>query len=179
MMILLAIHVFVTVLLILIILIQKNDGGSSLFASGGSGNMLSARGVSNLLTKVTWALASVFLANCVLMATIASSDIKKAQTIIENREREEPANGDENSVESNDADNGEEETDNTSNPQKEVHNGSTGKLGSNDKGRNNDRQSGGHGSEHRDAVDGSSSNGNGRQRGRHGSEHRDAGEEGE
>jgi preprotein translocase subunit SecG len=83
--ILLALHIIVTALLIMIILIQKNDGGSSLFASSGSGSLLSARGASNLLTKATWALATIFLVNCVVMAVIASKDIKGRNTIIEHQ----------------------------------------------------------------------------------------------
>lgn len=85
--ILLAIHVLVTVFLILIVLIQKTEGGSSLFASGGSGSLFNARGTSNMLTKTTWILASIFLANCIAMATIDSSKIKASQTIIDKSER--------------------------------------------------------------------------------------------
>jgi preprotein translocase subunit SecG len=82
--ILLFIHILVTVFLIVIVLIQKNDGGSSLFASGGSSSsMFNARGTSNMLTKTTWVLASIFLINCVLMAYLASSNIKKESTIVE------------------------------------------------------------------------------------------------
>ena len=85
--ILLAIHVIITVFLILIVLVQKNEGGSSLFASsGGTGGMFNARGTSNILTKVTWVLASLFLANCVLMASLASSKIKNEQTLIEKKQ---------------------------------------------------------------------------------------------
>ena len=87
--ILLAIHVIITVFLILIVLVQKNEGGSSLFASsGGSGGMFNARGTSNILTKITWVLASLFLANCVLMASLASSKIKNEQTLIESRKQD-------------------------------------------------------------------------------------------
>lgn len=83
--ILLAIHVLVTIFLILIVLIQKNEGGSSLFANSGGNGMFNARGTSNILTKATWVLASVFLVNCVVMATIDSSNIKNSQTIIETK----------------------------------------------------------------------------------------------
>lgn len=85
--ILLAIHVLVTIFLILIVLIQKTEGGSSLFASGGSGNLFNARGTSNMLTKTTWVLASVFLINCIAMAAIDSSHIKNSQTIIDKSDR--------------------------------------------------------------------------------------------
>lgn len=80
--ILLAIHVIVTILLILIVLIQKNEGGSSLFANSGGNSMFNARGTSNILTKATWVLASIFLVNCVIMATIDSSHMRNAETII-------------------------------------------------------------------------------------------------
>ncbi len=81
--ILLFIHILVTIFLILIVLIQKNEGGSSLFASGGSSSsMFNARGTSNMLTKATWALATIFLTNCVLMAYLASSHLKDTQTLI-------------------------------------------------------------------------------------------------
>lgn len=81
--ILLFIHILVTVFLIFVVLIQKNEGGSSLFASGGSSSsMFNARGTSNMLTKATWILATVFLANCVLMAYLASSNIEKSQSIV-------------------------------------------------------------------------------------------------
>ncbi|MDR1034383.1 MAG: preprotein translocase subunit SecG [Holosporales bacterium] len=83
--ILLAVHVLVTVLLILIVLIQKTEGGSSLFASGGSGSMFSARGASNMLTKATWILAFIFLINCIVMAFIASHEIENSQTILKSK----------------------------------------------------------------------------------------------
>ncbi len=81
--ILIAVHVLVTIFLILIVLIQKNEGGSSLFANSGGTGMFNARGTSNFLTKTTWVLASIFLVNCILMATINSSSIKNSQSIIE------------------------------------------------------------------------------------------------
>lgn len=79
--ILLAIHVLVTVFLILIVLVQKNEGGSSLFANSGGQGMFNARGTSNFLTKTTWVLASIFLVNCILMATLNSHKLKDSQTI--------------------------------------------------------------------------------------------------
>ena len=80
--ILLAIHILITILLLVIILIQKSEGGSSLFASGSGNSMFSARGTSNMLTKTTWVLASVFLLNCILMAHIAAVNVKNATSII-------------------------------------------------------------------------------------------------
>jgi preprotein translocase subunit SecG len=84
---LLALHAIVTILLILIVLIQKNEGGSSLFANSGGGGIFNARGTSNMLTKITWVLAAFFLGNCVCMAMIASSNIKHAQTLVDEKMR--------------------------------------------------------------------------------------------
>lgn len=90
--ILIAIHVLVTIFLILIVLIQKNEGGSSLFANSGGNGMFTARGTSNVLTKATWILASIFLLNCIAMAAIDSSHLKTAQSIIEKTDQiDEPA----------------------------------------------------------------------------------------
>ncbi|MDR0942150.1 MAG: preprotein translocase subunit SecG [Holosporales bacterium] len=85
--ILLALHVVVTILLILIVLIQKTEGGSSLFATSGSSGMFNARGTSNVLTKTTWVLASIFIINCIVMAKIASSNIDSSNTIIQPEEQ--------------------------------------------------------------------------------------------
>ncbi|MBR1944377.1 MAG: preprotein translocase subunit SecG [Alphaproteobacteria bacterium] len=79
---LLAVHIVVTILLLLIILIQKSEGGSSLFSSGSGTSMFNARGTSNMLTKATWGLATIFLANCILMAHISANRVKASSTII-------------------------------------------------------------------------------------------------
>ena len=79
---LLAIHIVVTILLLLIILIQKSEGGSSLFSSGSGTSMFNARGTSSMLTKATWGLATIFLANCILMAHISANRVKASSTII-------------------------------------------------------------------------------------------------
>ena len=82
--ILLFIHAIVTLLLIGIVLIQKTEGGSSLFASGGSSSSIfNARGQSNFLTKSTWILATIFLANCILMAYLAGNNVQTSDTIVD------------------------------------------------------------------------------------------------
>ena len=79
---LLALHVVVTILLLFIILIQKSEGGSSLFSSGSGTSMFNARGTSSMLTKATWGLAAIFLLNCILMAHISANKVKASSTII-------------------------------------------------------------------------------------------------
>lgn len=86
--ILLVLHVIITALLIGIVLIQKNEGGSSLFASGGSsGGMFNARGTSNMLVKATWVLATLFLGNCILMAYLESNTIKEINSLLVTNEQ--------------------------------------------------------------------------------------------
>lgn len=80
--ILLAVHVLFTMLLIMVILIQKSEGGSSLFASGAGNGMFTARGTSDILTKASWVLGACFLLNCILMAHISSKNIKASSSII-------------------------------------------------------------------------------------------------
>jgi preprotein translocase subunit SecG len=89
--ILLAIHVLVTIMLILIVLIQKNEGGSSLFANSGGSGMFNARGTSSILTKATWTLATIFIVNCVIMATMASRGNRV--TLITKHEAPQPTAG--------------------------------------------------------------------------------------
>ena len=83
--ILLAVHVLITMLLIFVILIQKSEGGSSLFASGAGNGMFTARGTSDILTKSSWVLATIFLGNCIVMAHISSKEIKETNSIIVNQ----------------------------------------------------------------------------------------------
>ncbi|MDR1365189.1 MAG: preprotein translocase subunit SecG [Holosporales bacterium] len=108
--ILLALHVLVTIMLILIVLIQKNEGGSSLFANSGGGGMFNARGASNMLTKATWTLASIFIVNCVVMATLAS---RTGQVTLITKRAEETKKA---AAESQDAANGNEEDDGADEP---------------------------------------------------------------
>jgi protein translocase SecG subunit len=75
-------------MLILIVLIQKNEGGSSLFANSGGSGMFNARGTSSILTKATWTLATIFIVNCVIMATMASRGNKV--TLITKRDTSQP-----------------------------------------------------------------------------------------
>lgn len=84
--ILLVVHIFVTIFLILIVLMQKNEGGSSLFASSASSSgMMTARGAVNFVTKITWICAIIFIGNCILMAALDSSVIRKQESIVESK----------------------------------------------------------------------------------------------
>jgi preprotein translocase subunit SecG len=60
--VLLVLHVFVTLALIGVVLIQRSEGGGlGLGASQGMGNFMSGRGTANLLTRTTAILAALFM----------------------------------------------------------------------------------------------------------------------
>jgi preprotein translocase subunit SecG len=67
--VLLIIHLFVTLALIGVVLIQRSEGGGlGIGTSQGMGSFMSGRGTANLLTRVTAILATVFM---VLSLTLA------------------------------------------------------------------------------------------------------------
>ena len=81
--VLLTLHIIITISMIGVILLQKSDGGSALMGGGSSSSMFSARGVANLLTHATSILAALFIANCVLMATLSNKAIKNAASVLD------------------------------------------------------------------------------------------------
>ncbi len=67
--VLLIIHLFVTLALIGVVLIQRSEGGGlGIGSSQGMGAFMSGRGTANLLTRTTAILATVFM---VLSLTLA------------------------------------------------------------------------------------------------------------
>src|SRR4051794_37353711 len=60
--VLLIIHLFVTLTLIGVVLIQRSEGGGlGIGSSQGMGSFMSGRGTANLLTRATAILATVFM----------------------------------------------------------------------------------------------------------------------
>jgi preprotein translocase subunit SecG len=67
--VLLIVHLFVTLALIGVVLIQRSEGGGlGIGSSQGMGSFMSGRGTANLLTRTTAILATVFM---VLSLTLA------------------------------------------------------------------------------------------------------------
>ncbi len=67
--VLLIIHLFVTIALIGVVLIQRSEGGGlGIGSSQGMGSFMSGRGTANLLTRTTAILATIFM---VLSLTLA------------------------------------------------------------------------------------------------------------
>ena len=83
----LIIHAFLAIFLIVIILLQRSDGGALGGLGGGNfSGMLTGRSSANLLTKLTALIAALFLANSLLLAVLSGN--LKDKTIINNIELE-------------------------------------------------------------------------------------------
>ncbi len=69
--VLLIIHLFVTLALIGVVLIQRSEGGGlGIGSSQGMGSFMSGRGTANLLTRATGVLAAVFMALSLVLALL-------------------------------------------------------------------------------------------------------------
>jgi preprotein translocase subunit SecG len=67
--VLLIIHLFVTLALIGVVLIQRSEGGGlGIGSSQGMGAFMSGRGTANLLTRTTAILATIFMALSLVLA---------------------------------------------------------------------------------------------------------------
>ena len=66
------IHLLVAVGLVGVVLLQRSEGGA--LGIGGGGGFLTGRGTANLLTRVTAALAAVFILPSLALAKLAGGD---------------------------------------------------------------------------------------------------------
>ncbi|MDJ0388175.1 preprotein translocase subunit SecG [Roseomonas sp. E05] len=69
--VLLVLHLFVTLALIGVVLLQRSEGGGlGIGSSQGMGSFMSGRGTANLLTRTTAVLATLFMALALAMALL-------------------------------------------------------------------------------------------------------------
>lgn len=92
MVVLLVIQSFIALALIGVILIQKTDSaGLGLGGGGGaSGNVFTARGAANFLTRVTAVLAAIFMANCLLMSIVSGRQLHQESSLMQKAAAEQP-----------------------------------------------------------------------------------------
>lgn len=80
--ILIVFHIIVTFLLSAAILLQKSEGGASLFSSSASSHgAMTARGTEDFLTKSTWVLSSIFISICLVSAFISKQKYNRENDI--------------------------------------------------------------------------------------------------
>lgn len=70
----LAIHLLLTISMIVVILIQRSEGGGLGMGGGNMGGLMSARGTANLLTRATAVLAACFFVTSLVLAILATRD---------------------------------------------------------------------------------------------------------
>ena len=69
--VLLVIHLLVTIALIVVVLLQRSEGGGlGIGSGGGMGNFMSGRGTANLLTRTTAILGTIFFALSLALALL-------------------------------------------------------------------------------------------------------------
>ena len=81
--VLLVIHLLVAILLVTLILMQRNSGNALSGLGGGNGadSFLSARGKGNLLTRTTAILATIFFITSMALALYYKGENKKVESI--------------------------------------------------------------------------------------------------
>lgn len=82
----LTVHLILALLLIGVVLLQRNEGGALL--SGGG--MMSARGAANALTRLTWVFAGGFVATSITL-TILAAENAKGTSVLDQAGTEAPA----------------------------------------------------------------------------------------
>ncbi|MDB2407592.1 preprotein translocase subunit SecG [Jannaschia sp.] len=68
--VLLLVHLIIAVGLIGVVLLQRSEGGG--LGMGGGGGAMTGRAAATAMTKVTWVLGILFLANSVLLTVLAA-----------------------------------------------------------------------------------------------------------
>ncbi len=74
--ILLTIHLLIAVILVVVILLQRSEGGALGIggSSGGQFGLFTARGSANFLTRTTAILATLFICSSLLLTVVGSSN---------------------------------------------------------------------------------------------------------
>jgi preprotein translocase subunit SecG len=82
--VLLVIHVFVTIALIGVVLIQRSEGGGlGIGSSQGMGSFMSGRGTANLLTRTTAVLAAVFFVLSLALALLNRGSLTAGRSVLD------------------------------------------------------------------------------------------------
>ena len=76
--VLLVLHIFVTLALIGLVLIQRSEGGGlGIGSSQGMGSFMGGRGTANLLTRATAVLATAFFVLSLMMALLDRGAVQR------------------------------------------------------------------------------------------------------
>ncbi|MGE0416774.1 MAG: preprotein translocase subunit SecG [Acetobacteraceae bacterium] len=82
--VLLIIHLFVTIALIGVVLIQRSEGGGlGIGSSQGMGSFMSGRGTANLLTRATAILATIFMGLSLALAVLSHGGARGGRSLLD------------------------------------------------------------------------------------------------
>lgn len=82
--VLLIVHLFVTLALIGVVLIQRSEGGGlGIGSSQGMGSFMSGRGTANLLTRATAVLATIFMLLSLTLALLNRGTNLPARSLLD------------------------------------------------------------------------------------------------
>jgi preprotein translocase subunit SecG len=82
--VLLVIHLFVTLALIGVVLLQRSEGGGlGIGSSGGMGNFMGGRGTANLLTRSTAILGTLFFILALTLAILNKGASQQNRSILD------------------------------------------------------------------------------------------------
>ena len=83
--VLLLIHLFLAFALVVVVLLQKSEGGALGIGGGTMGGLVSARGSGNLLTKATGIIAACFISTSLILAILAgNTGSGPARSVVDN-----------------------------------------------------------------------------------------------
>ena len=85
--ILIAANVVLAIILILLILLQRSEGGA-LGLGLSQDNFASTRSVGNFLTKSTAVIATLFIISSILLVVLSRGDLESTQSVLEKAEEE-------------------------------------------------------------------------------------------
>ncbi len=85
--ILISANVFLAIVLILLILLQRSEGGA-LGLGLSEDNFATTRSVGNLLTKSTAVIATLFIISSISLVVLSRSDLQSTQSVLEKLEDE-------------------------------------------------------------------------------------------
>jgi preprotein translocase subunit SecG len=85
--ILITTNIFLAILLIIVILLQRSEGGA-LGLGVSQDNFTSSRSVGTFLTKFTSIVATLFIVTSIALVAISRDEIKEIQSVIEKQQEE-------------------------------------------------------------------------------------------
>jgi preprotein translocase subunit SecG len=80
--VLLVIHLVACIALVIAVLLQRSEGGALGMGGGGTGGLISGRGASSLLVRITMGLAATFIVTSIVMTRL-NAENQRAPTAIE------------------------------------------------------------------------------------------------